>query len=100
MAGTAISGPQRSGSTMSHFSCPSVEETLLTMPMRRIGSPVAMTWLITSMRSFVSPLWLTATTTSAARSDAAKRPRKSPGSTGTISAWASSLKKTAPASAA
>src|ERR1041385_23637 len=77
-----------------------VDDTLLTMPMRRIGSPVAMTWFITSMRSFVSPLWLTATTTSGGRRAAAERPRKSPGSTGTISACASSLKNTAPASAA
>ena len=92
VAGTAISGPQRSGITTSLFSWASVELTLLTRPMRLMSRPVCTTSLRTSMRSLVSPLWLTATKRSPSRSEREYSPRNSPGSTGCTCTCASSLK--------
>ena len=51
------------------FSCASVEFTLFTSATRRTARPEAITSLRTSMRSFVSPLWLTAITRSPSASD-------------------------------
>ena len=92
VAGTAISGPQRSGMTRSLFSCASVEFTLFTRPMRPTALPEAMTSLRTSIRSLVSPLWLTAMTRSPSASERADCARNSPGRLGVSSTRASSLK--------
>ena len=100
VAGTAISGPQRSGMTRSLFSCARVELTLFTSDARPMRLPDAMTSFITSMRSFVSPLWLMATKRSPSRSERAYWPRNSPGRMGITSTRASSLKKSDAARAA
>jgi len=100
VAGTAISGPHRSGMTRWLFSWASVEFTLLTRAMRFTSRPQAMTSSSTSMRSLVSPLWLTAMTRSPSSSERDDWPRNSPGRLGVSSTWASSLKKSAAALAA
>jgi len=100
VAGTAISGPQRRGMTMSAFSWARVELRLFTRQMCFNPGALSRRSSTTSMTSLVSPLWLMVTSRSWEVMLWLNWLRYSPGSRGTNFAPQRSLKNMAPVRAA